>query len=78
MLYTYAALQAWKQAAEKATSIESADVVKAMNDTEFDTVIGKFKFNEKGDPNLPPYAVYRWSNGTYDEISDQASAGPAG
>jgi branched-chain amino acid transport system substrate-binding protein len=78
VLYTYAALQAWKQAAEKATSIESADVVKAMNDTEFDTVIGKFKFNEKGDPNLPPYAVYRWSNGTYDEISDQASAGPAG
>ncbi len=78
VLYTYAALQAWKQAAEKAKSIESADVVKAMNDTEFDTVIGKFKFNEKGDPNLPPYAVYRWSNGTYDEISDQASAGPAG
>jgi branched-chain amino acid transport system substrate-binding protein len=78
VLYTYSALQAWKQAAEKAKSIESADVVKAMNDTEFDTVIGKFKFNEKGDPNLPPYAVYRWSNGTYDEISDQASAGPAG
>ena len=78
VLYTYAALQAWKQAAEKAKSIESADVVKAINDTEFDTVIGKFKFNEKGDPNLPPYAVYRWSNGTYDEISDQASAGPAG
>jgi branched-chain amino acid transport system substrate-binding protein len=78
VLYTYAALQAWKQAAEKAKSIESHDVVKAMNDTEFDTVIGKFKFNEKGDPNLPPYAVYRWSNGTYDEISDQASAGPAG
>ena len=78
VLYTYAALQAWKQAAEKAKSIESADVVKAMNDTEFDTVIGKFKFNDKGDPNLPPYAVYRWSNGTYDEISDQASAGPAG
>jgi branched-chain amino acid transport system substrate-binding protein len=78
VLYTYAALQAWKQAAEKAKSIESADVVKAMNDTEFDTVIGKFKFNEKGDPNLPPYAVYRWSNGTYDEITDQASAGPAG
>jgi len=78
VLYTYAALQAWKQAAEKAKSIESADVVKAMNDTEFDTVIGKFKFNQKGDPNLPPYAVYRWANGTYDEISDQASAGPAG
>jgi branched-chain amino acid transport system substrate-binding protein len=71
VLYTYAAIQAWKQAADKAKSVESADVVKALNDTEFDTVIGKFKFNEKGDPNLPPYAVYRWSNGTYEQISDQ-------
>ena len=77
VLYTYAAIQAWKQAAEKAKSTESAEVVKALNDTEFDTVIGKFKFNEKGDPNLPPYAVYRWSNGTYEEIGDEA-AKPAG
>jgi branched-chain amino acid transport system substrate-binding protein len=77
VLYTYAAIQAWKQAAEKAKSTESAEVVKALNDTEFDTVIGKFKFNEKGDPNLPPYAVYRWSNGTYEEIGEEA-AKPAG
>jgi branched-chain amino acid transport system substrate-binding protein len=75
VLYTYAALQAWKQAAEKAKSVEKDDIVKAMNDTEFDTVIGKFKFNEKGDPNLPPYAVYRWSNGTYEEIGDQPPSG---
>jgi branched-chain amino acid transport system substrate-binding protein len=51
--------------------------VKALNDTEFDTVIGKFKFNDKGDPNLPPYAVYRWSNGTYEEIGEDATK-PAG
>ena len=70
VLYTYAAMQVWKQAAEKAGTTESAGVVKAMNDTEFDTVVGKFKFNEKGDPNLPPYAVYRWSNGTYEQITD--------
>jgi branched-chain amino acid transport system substrate-binding protein len=76
VLYTYAALQAWKQAAEKAKSIEKDEIVKALNDTEFDTVVGKFKFNEKGDPNLPPYAVYRWSNGTYEQID--ASAAPAG
>ncbi|MGH9808358.1 MAG: branched-chain amino acid ABC transporter substrate-binding protein, partial [Terriglobia bacterium] len=77
VLYTYAAIQAWKQAAEKAKSVESAEVVKALNDTDFDTVIGKFRFNEKGDPNLPPYAVYRWSNGTYEEIGDEAPK-PAG
>ena len=77
VLYTYAALQAWKQAAEKAKSVERDDIVKALNETEFDTVIGKFKFNEKGDPNLPPYAVYRWSRGTYEQIDPPASP-PAG
>ncbi|MEG6509287.1 branched-chain amino acid ABC transporter substrate-binding protein [Methyloligella sp. 2.7D] len=68
VLYTYAAMQAWAQAAEKAGSTASSDVIKALNDTEFDTVIGKFRFNEKGDPSLPPYAVYRWHDGDYAEI----------
>jgi branched-chain amino acid transport system substrate-binding protein len=77
VLYTYAALQAWKQAAEKAKSVERDEIIKALNDTEFDTVIGKFKFNEKGDPNLPPYAVYRWSKGTYEQIDPPAEQ-PAG
>ncbi len=77
VLYTYAAIQAWKEAAEKAGSTDAAAVVKALNENEFDTVIGKFRFNEKGDPNLPPYAVYRWSNGGYEEIGDEAPQ-PAG
>lgn len=77
VLYTYAALQAWTQAAQKAGTTDMGGVVKALNENEFDTVIGKFRFNEKGDPNLPPYAVYRWSNGNYEEIGDEAPA-PAG
>ena len=69
VLYTYAAMQAWKQAAEKAGTTEMSEMVKALNSNEFDTVVGKFKFNEKGDPNLPPYAVYRWTKGAYDQIT---------
>jgi branched-chain amino acid transport system substrate-binding protein len=53
-------------------------VVKALNENEFDTVIGKFRFNEKGDPNLPPYAVYRWSNGNYEEEVGDEGPAPAG
>jgi len=68
VLYTYAALQAWKQAAEKARSVEKGDIVKAMNAAEFDTVIGKFRFDTKGDPDLVPYAVFQWSKGTYQQI----------
>jgi branched-chain amino acid transport system substrate-binding protein len=77
VLYTYAALQAWTQAAQMAGTSDMGGVVKALNENEFDTVIGKFRFDEKGDPNLPPYAVYRWSKGTYEEIGDEAPA-PAG
>jgi branched-chain amino acid transport system substrate-binding protein len=76
VLYSYAAIQAWKQAAEKAGTTDSAAVVKALNENEFDTVIGKFRFDEKGDPNLPPYAVYRWSNGGYEQIYQPSE--PAG
>ena len=74
VLYTYAAMQAWKAAAEKAGTTDAPAVVKALNENEFDTVIGKFRFDDKGDPNLPPYAVYRWSNGQYEQLE----APPAG
>jgi branched-chain amino acid transport system substrate-binding protein len=68
VLYTYAAFQAWKQAADKAKSTKADDVVKVMDSTEFSTVIGKFKFDKKGDPNLPPYAVYKWAAGNYEQL----------
>ncbi len=70
VLYTYAAFETWKAAVEKAKSVEKGPVIKALNETPFSTVIGKFTFDEKGDPNLPPYAVYRWSNGEYTQISE--------
>ncbi|GAB4239124.1 MAG: branched-chain amino acid ABC transporter substrate-binding protein [Methyloligellaceae bacterium] len=69
VLYTYAAIQAWQQAVEKAGSTDTDAVIKALNSNEFDTVIGKFRFNKKGDPNLPPYAFYKWSKGKYDQIN---------
>jgi branched-chain amino acid transport system substrate-binding protein len=68
VLYTYAAMQVWKQAADKAKSTKMDDVVKVMQSTEFDTVIGKFKFDKKGDPSLPPYAVYSWKAGNYEQL----------
>lgn len=69
VLYTYAAIQAWKQAVEKAKSTDPEKVINALNSTEFSTVLGKFKFNAKGDPNLPPYKFYKWSKGKYEQIN---------
>lgn len=68
VLYSYAAFQAWKAAVEKAGSMDMKKVVDALNSNEFDTVIGKFKFDKKGDPNLPPYAFYKWHKGKYAQI----------
>lgn len=68
VLYTYATFQVWKQAVEKAGSMDTDKVIKAMDSTEFNTVIGKFKFDKKGDPSLPPYALYEWKDGKYEQM----------
>lgn len=68
VLYTYAAFQAWKAALEKAGNTEPEAVQKALDSLEFDSAIGKFKFDENGDPNLPPYAFYEWKDGKYAQI----------
>ena len=68
VLYTYAAVQTWKQAVEKAGALDTKKVVEAMNTTEFDTVLGKFKFDKKGDPTLPPYVFYEWKDGKYEQL----------
>ena len=69
VLYTYAAIQAWEQAVKKAGSLDANKVVNALNELKFDTVIGNFSFDKKGDPDLPPYAFYKWANGTYDQVN---------
>jgi branched-chain amino acid transport system substrate-binding protein len=68
VIYAYAAVQAWAQAAEKAGTADGAKVVDALNSSEFDTALGKFRFDAKGDPNLPPYVFYRWGKKSYEQI----------
>ncbi|MGE0628065.1 MAG: branched-chain amino acid ABC transporter substrate-binding protein [Hyphomicrobiaceae bacterium] len=68
VLYTYAAIQAWAQAAGAAKSERSKDVIAKLDTMTFKTVIGSFTFDKKGDPTLPPYTIYRWSKGSYSQI----------
>ncbi|HTK13824.1 MAG TPA: branched-chain amino acid ABC transporter substrate-binding protein [Xanthobacteraceae bacterium] len=81
-LYSYAAVQVFKQAAEAAQSLDPKKVAEKMTSgMTFKTVIGDFSFNKKGDVNRLDYVVYRWQKNpdgkiTYAEISDQASAAP--
>jgi len=64
-LYTYAAIQAWSQAATKARSTEMAKVSAALKANQFDTVMGKIGFNAKGDVTAPGYVFYVWKSGKY-------------
>lgn len=68
VIYTYAAVQTWAQAATKAGEIDPEKVSKVLSESEFNTALGKFKFDSKGDPNLPPYVFYRWGKNTYEQI----------
>ncbi|MGB0749912.1 MAG: branched-chain amino acid ABC transporter substrate-binding protein [Magnetospiraceae bacterium] len=65
-LYTYGAIQAWKQAVEAAGSADTDKVIASLRSGEFDTVLGKIGFDEKGDVTAPGYVFYSWSGGTYD------------
>jgi branched-chain amino acid transport system substrate-binding protein len=60
-LYSYAAVQVIKQAAEKANALEPKKVAEVMHSgMTFDTVLGKLSFNKKGDRNDADYVMYVW------------------
>lgn len=72
-LYTYAAIQAWAQAAEAAGDTDFDAVVSALDEGTFNTVIGELQFDDKGDVTLPGYVVYEWKDGAYDYVETAAS-----
>lgn len=70
VLYTYASVQAWKDAVETAGSLDFEAVVDALNTGTFQTVLGESGFDEVGDVSLPGYVVYEWKDGTYDYFGE--------
>lgn len=65
-LYTYAAIQAFADAAKAAGSTDYEALIGALNKGEFETVLGKLSFDDKGDVTLPGYVWYEWKDGNYD------------
>ncbi len=62
-LHTYAAIQVWAAAVEKAGSFARDSVAGVMHESEFDTVLGKISFDQKGDLVEHSYTWYRWRQG---------------
>ncbi|MCG8418406.1 MAG: branched-chain amino acid ABC transporter substrate-binding protein [Proteobacteria bacterium] len=66
VLYSYGAIQVWAAAVKKAGSLDLDAVIKALKSGQFDTVLGKIGFDQKGDVTAPGYVFYEWKNGEYD------------
>jgi branched-chain amino acid transport system substrate-binding protein len=69
-LYSYAAVEIMKQAAEAAKSIDPLEMAKAMHSGMiFKTVIGELSYDKKGDVMRTDYVVYVWKKGSDGRIS---------
>ena len=64
-LYTYAAIQAWAAAAQKAGTTDAAKVQATLHSDKFRTVLGEIGFDAKGDVTVAGYVFYAWSGGKY-------------
>jgi branched-chain amino acid transport system substrate-binding protein len=68
-LYGYAVVQVWAQAVERAGTFDADGVVEALRRNQFDTVLGRLGFDEKGDvTGVNSFVWYVWSESGYHPV----------
>ena len=72
-LRAYAAVELFAAAAERAHSLATADLAKALREGEYDTALGPLRFDEKGDLKDAAYALYVWRGGGYQRVPRRRS-----
>jgi branched-chain amino acid transport system substrate-binding protein len=66
VLYSYATIQVWAEAAKKAHSTKASLVAKELKaGGPWPSVLGPIKFDSKGDVVNAAYAIYKWHDGNY-------------
>ncbi|MBT9288154.1 branched-chain amino acid ABC transporter substrate-binding protein [Prosthecodimorpha staleyi] len=69
-LYSYAAVQIMKQAAEKANSLDPKKIADAMHSgMTFKTVLGDISYDKKGDRTTVDYVMYTWNKGADGKVT---------
>lgn len=69
VLYTYAAIQVWADAAKKANSTDPKKVATTLKGgSKWPSVLGPITFDKKGDVTGAGYVFYVWKNGAYAEM----------
>lgn len=64
-LLSYAAVQVWAQAVERAGTLELQEVIASLRRHDFDTVLGRIGFDEKGDLTAQIWVWFVWKGGEY-------------
>jgi branched-chain amino acid transport system substrate-binding protein len=62
-LFSYAAVKAWADAANKAKSVDAATVAKQLRTGKYDSAVGVLEFDAKGDIKDAVYDIYVWKDG---------------
>jgi branched-chain amino acid transport system substrate-binding protein len=69
VLYTYAAIQVWAEAATKAGTTDPKKVAAMLKSGgPWDSVLGKIAYDKKGDVLNSDYVFYIWHNGQYAQM----------
>ncbi|MDA8252597.1 MAG: branched-chain amino acid ABC transporter substrate-binding protein [Rhodospirillales bacterium] len=69
VLYTYAAIQLWAEAAEKAKTVDPKKVAETIKSGgPWPTVLGDLSYDKKGDVTKADYVWYIWHDGNYSQM----------
>ncbi len=69
VLYTYAAIQVWADAAKKAGTVDPRKVADTLKSSgPWQTVLGPISFDKKGDITSSDYVLYVWKDGSYAQM----------
>jgi branched-chain amino acid transport system substrate-binding protein len=69
VLYSYAAIQIWAEAATKAKTTDPKKVAAELKSGgPWNTVLGKISYDKKGDVTDSDYVFYIWKNGSYAQM----------
>ena len=69
VLYTYAAIQVWADAATKAKTVDPKKVAETIKSSgPWHTVLGDVSYDKKGDVTKADYVWYIWHDGNYSQM----------
>jgi branched-chain amino acid transport system substrate-binding protein len=72
-LFTYASIRVWAEAVEQAGTTQAMAVAEALRAGEFETVIGRVGFDNRGDvTGYEPFIWYVWREGAYVPLAPAA------